>query len=129
MYSPVLTGAKLNQPGFAKFLKANADERAGLLERMTGTEIYSRVSRAAFARRKEKDEAVTRARQALARIAGLVEYRQGDGVNIASEVLDANLQALYDEANILKLPYFAEEHQGKELADFFDKVIDANVLA
>jgi starch synthase len=52
-----------------------------------------------------------------------------DGVNIASEVLDANLQALYDDANILKLPYFAEEHQGKELAAFFDKVIDANVLA
>ena len=52
-----------------------------------------------------------------------------DGVNIASDRLDAPLQALYDEANILKLPYFAEEHQGKELAAFFDKVIEANVLA
>jgi starch synthase len=52
-----------------------------------------------------------------------------DGVNIASEVLDTPLQALYDASTILKLPYFAEEHQGKELSAFFDKVIDANVLA
>ena len=52
-----------------------------------------------------------------------------DGVNIASETLDAPLQALYDEATILKLPYFAEEHQGKELSAFFDKVIDSAVLA
>lgn len=51
-----------------------------------------------------------------------------DGVNIASETLDPAIQALYDEATIHKLPYFAEEHQGKELSAFFDKVIDANVL-
>jgi hypothetical protein len=52
-----------------------------------------------------------------------------DGVNIASEALPASLQALYDQANIPKLGYVAEEHQGKELSLFFDKVIESNVLA
>lgn len=52
-----------------------------------------------------------------------------DGVNAAVEQLDAPMQKLYDDANILKMDYVAEEHQGKELAAFFDKVIDSNVLA
>lgn len=52
-----------------------------------------------------------------------------DGVNIASEDLPTPLKALYDKSSIMKLPYFSEEHQGKELSAFFDKVIDTNVLA
>ena len=52
-----------------------------------------------------------------------------DGVNIAAESLDAPLQKLYDECTALKMPHVAEEHQGKELSAFFDKVIESNVLA
>jgi exonuclease SbcC len=44
----------LAQGEFAAFLDANAGERGELLERITGTEIYSEISRAAFARNREE---------------------------------------------------------------------------
>lgn len=42
----------LPQGDFAAFLKAGVDERSALLERMTGTELYSRLSVAAYERGK-----------------------------------------------------------------------------
>ncbi|PPK72860.1 exonuclease SbcC [Methylobacter tundripaludum] len=46
----------LAQGDFAAFLKAKKDERSSLLERITGTELYSELSMAAFERaRQEKD--------------------------------------------------------------------------
>lgn len=46
----------LAQGDFAAFLKAKKDERSSLLERITGTELYSELSIAAFERaRTEKD--------------------------------------------------------------------------
>jgi len=46
----------LAQGDFAAFLKAKKDERSSLLERITGTDIYSELSIAAFERaRQEKD--------------------------------------------------------------------------
>ncbi|GJM32000.1 MAG: hypothetical protein DHS20C18_10010 [Saprospiraceae bacterium] len=44
----------LSQGDFAAFLKANEKDRSDLLERITGTDIYSRLSRAAFERYKEE---------------------------------------------------------------------------
>jgi exonuclease SbcC len=56
----------LAQGDFAAFLKAKKDERSSLLERITGTDIYSELSIAAFERaRKEKE--------ALNRITGLMQ--------------------------------------------------------
>jgi DNA repair protein SbcC/Rad50 len=46
----------LAQGDFATFLKARMDERAELLEKMTGTEIYAEISRAAFQRSKSEEE-------------------------------------------------------------------------
>ncbi len=43
----------LAQNEFARFLSASGDERAQLLEQITGTEIYSHLSRAAFERARE----------------------------------------------------------------------------
>lgn len=48
----------LAQGDFAAFLHADPDERAALLERMTGTEIYARLSQAAFRRAKEERQAI-----------------------------------------------------------------------
>lgn len=45
----------LPQGEFAAFLKAGADERAALLERMTGGEIYGRLSIAAHERAKDEN--------------------------------------------------------------------------
>lgn len=49
----------LPQGEFAAFLKANADERAALLERMTGGEIYSRLSQAAYERARSEEQALS----------------------------------------------------------------------
>lgn len=48
----------LSQGDFAAFLKANEKERSDLLERITGTEIYSHISKAAFQRFKQADLAL-----------------------------------------------------------------------
>jgi len=46
----------LAQGDFATFLKAPEEEKADLLEKLTGTEIYSRISQAVFAHAKEVRE-------------------------------------------------------------------------
>ena len=56
----------LAQGDFAAFLKAKKDERSSLLERITGTDIYSELSIEAFERARTEKEA-------LSRITGLMQ--------------------------------------------------------
>lgn len=49
----------LSQGDFAAFLRAGEKERSDLLERITGTEIYTRLSKAAFERHKLELEKLT----------------------------------------------------------------------
>ncbi len=63
----------LAQGGFAAFLTASANERAELLEELTGTEIYGDISTAVFENARE-------ARQTLAR-----HQAQADGVQLLSD--------------------------------------------
>ncbi|UJF18990.1 AAA family ATPase [Vibrio sp. SS-MA-C1-2] len=76
----------LPQGEFAAFLKASADERATLLERMTGGEIYGRISAAAY----------QRAQQEKVKLAELI--KQCDGVELLTpeqlEVIKKNLVEL-----------------------------------
>ncbi len=48
----------LAQGDFSAFLKAKKDERSSLLERITGTELYSELSIAAFERARQEHEAL-----------------------------------------------------------------------
>ena len=50
-YDQFTRSVLLAQGGFAEFLRAKDDERAGLLERMTGTAIYKQLSRQAHERK------------------------------------------------------------------------------
>ena len=50
----------LAQGDFSAFLKARADERGALLEKVTGTEIYRRLGIVAFQKNKEQSEALER---------------------------------------------------------------------
>lgn len=61
----------LAQGNFAKFLKASADERAPMLEQITGTEIYSQISQTVFERAKAEDEALQALKSAQEAIAVL----------------------------------------------------------
>ncbi|WP_343606664.1 glycogen/starch synthase [Fluviicola sp.] len=51
-----------------------------------------------------------------------------DGVVQSSEVIQPELQKVYDEATCLKLNYLPEEHLTKGLSEFFDKVIEEGIL-
>lgn len=55
-YEQFCRSVLLAQGEFAAFLKADGRERAELLERITGTDIYSRISIAAFRRMREEEE-------------------------------------------------------------------------
>jgi len=55
----------LAQGGFAVFLQARPDERAPILEQMTGTEIYSRISRKVHERTTEEREKLKSMRDEL----------------------------------------------------------------
>ena len=48
----------LAQGGFAAFLEANANDRAELLEELTGTEIYGEISRRVFERMRQEQESL-----------------------------------------------------------------------
>ena len=51
-YGRFVRSVMLTQGQFARFLESDVSERSGVLERITGTEIYSQISEAAFSRHK-----------------------------------------------------------------------------
>lgn len=61
----------LAQGDFAAFLEARPDQRAELLEKMTGTALYGELSRAAFQRAKDEAQALEQLLEAQAAIAPL----------------------------------------------------------
>ncbi|MCE9575917.1 MAG: AAA family ATPase, partial [Deltaproteobacteria bacterium] len=90
--------ALLAQGDFAAFLRADAAERADLLERMTGTEIYGAVSAAAFVRARDLGGAVRAAEIGLGQIALLDDSARG----AASEVAAATALAATEAATALR---------------------------
>ncbi|QXZ09349.1 AAA family ATPase [Comamonas sp. Y33R10-2] len=71
----------LAQGGFAAFLQATANERAELLEELTGTDIYSQISQAVFERARD-------ARQALEK-----QQAQAQGMQLLDAATRSDLQA------------------------------------
>ena len=51
-----------------------------------------------------------------------------DGVTVGSEELDESSQKVFDDATCLKLSYLPEENQVKGFSEFFDKVIEEEIL-
>ncbi|MDR3351769.1 MAG: AAA family ATPase [Zoogloeaceae bacterium] len=135
----------LAQGEFAAFLGAKADERAPILEQITGTEIYSRISIAAherharekrelerleaecaeFPRLAAEEEAALalRLEQAIAAEAGL--RREIDALTLAArwrehlDALEENLQQLARQRTALetRLAAFAPEQERLECAN------------
>lgn len=73
--------ALLAQGEFAAFLRADANERAELLERMTGTEVYSRLSVAAHEKNAREQEEVKKLLHGLAAIT-LLSDADREGVRL-----------------------------------------------
>ncbi|MDR0225154.1 MAG: AAA family ATPase [Burkholderiaceae bacterium] len=98
----------LAQGGFAAFLHASANDRAGLLEELTGTEIYSRISQNVY-------EQARQARQQLDQL-----QAQADGVELltpeACDALQAQAESLVAEQAVLQAEYLGiqAQHQWQE---------------
>ncbi|MDO6704676.1 AAA family ATPase [Photobacterium sp. 1_MG-2023] len=90
----------LPQGEFAAFLKAGADDRAALLEKMTGGEIYGRLSVAAFEKAREEKQKLSQLQEKLGDIALLS---------------DAEKQALDEAIADLKAQLTASEKRLAEL--------------
>ncbi len=95
----------LAQGDFAAFLKAKADERAELLERMTGTEIYGSISKRAFERARDSKaeieslEKEVTASPVLAAVERLELGKQAESLGIeveARQTEQKRLQAAHD---------------------------------
>jgi len=56
----------------------------------------------------------------------MVQY--SDGVTVGSDDLSPELRKIFEEATCLKQDFVAEEHQNKVMSEFFDKVIEEEVL-
>ena len=80
----------LAQGGFAAFLNADANERAELLEELTGTDIYSQISQAVFERAKETKNALEK-QQAQANGMQLLDVATRSDLQAQTEQLSARL--------------------------------------
>jgi len=102
----------LSQGDFAAFLKSGERERSDLLERITGTEIYSRLSIAAFERQKterQKLEMLEVERESLR----LLTDEEVADLEAGLKNLDAESKALKYE--IGKLSKLKERHEKIQL--------------
>ena len=88
----------LAQGSFAAFLQANPDERAPILERITGTEIYSQISLAVHERKKEEQ----------LKLEALQE--QFNNISVLSEEEETDLEKLFKDKD-LEQKTLAGEHE------------------
>jgi exonuclease SbcC len=84
-----LRSVLLAQGQFAAFLKAKPNERAELLEKITGTEIYTELSKLAFETYKAKDEQVQRLKAVLGAVSVLDDEARAELEKQGAEAKDA----------------------------------------
>ncbi|MEK4033772.1 AAA family ATPase [Methylocystis sp. IM3] len=85
--------ALLAQGDFDAFLRAKPNERADLLEKITGAEIYGLLSRRAYEKTREAGDRVKRLEEALAEIGAMTEEARA-GLLTEKEALVARRAAL-----------------------------------
>ena len=88
--------ALLPQGDFAAFLRASEKDRAALLERITGTSIYSRISREVFGRSKRESAEVERLETQLELLGLLTSERRAE----LEEVIEERRAALTGELTV-----------------------------
>ena len=97
----------LSQGQFAAFLNADANKRAELLEELTGTEIYGRLSAAVFERHKEARVAVETLRAQAGGMSLLNEEQQ--------QALNAQLAQLLADEQVLTSRQQQQQQKVQEL--------------
>ncbi len=87
----------LAQGGFAAFLEANANQRAELLEELTGTEVYGQISQQVYERTKAAEQALN-----------LLKSR-AQGMELLDEAQRAELQAEQQRLSLEESPLLARQ--------------------
>lgn len=79
----------LAQGGFAKFLQSSADERSPILEKITGTEIYSQISKLVHERKTSEENLLNNIN---ARLAGINLLNHEDIAELETELAELTQQ-------------------------------------
>lgn len=107
-----LRSVLLAQGQFAAFLKAKPNERAELLEKITGTEIYSDLSMLAFETYREKDERVKQLKASLGAVTVLDEEARGKLQREVQEARDLAERLTTESQEAAKRWQDQREHSG-----------------
>ncbi len=91
----------LAQGDFSAFLKADEKDRSELLESITGTEIYSQISIAAFVKQKEEGENLEQLRSKLENVEVLSELEKTELEEIQTE-LTTDLKTIETDKKVLE---------------------------
>ncbi|MDR3299641.1 MAG: AAA family ATPase [Candidatus Accumulibacter sp.] len=83
-YAQFVRAVILAQNQFAAFLKSRDDERAGILEALTGTERFTKISQAIFARAKAEQEKVFTLQSQLGGLAPLAAEARASAESAAA---------------------------------------------
>ncbi|KZL21538.1 Nuclease SbcCD subunit C [Pseudovibrio axinellae] len=90
----------LAQGDFDAFLKANDNERAALLEKVTGTQKYRDISRKVFQSASEAKEAVAKLEE-KSEVAGLLDEGERTALQEQQAALDAQSKALQSDMDAI----------------------------
>ncbi len=83
----------LAQGGFSAFLQASADERAPILEQITGTEIYSEISKAVHERQREENATLELLQAEISGISLLNKEDEGVLITSLAEKIETEKQS------------------------------------
>ena len=115
-YERFLRSAMLAQGDFARFLKANANERSELLESLTGTQIYSHLSALCHEETVRKEESLRNREQGLGEIK-LLEPDVQEALKREMRQLKSALEADKNAAEVIR----AEVERGRQLSQCLEK--------
>ncbi len=101
----------LAQGDFAAFLKAKSDERSALLERITGTEIYSKLSVQTFRQYQEQEQQLKNIQDKIKYDVPLVFQKRQD---LQIEITELNDELLNCQANIEQRQKMLKWYEQKE---------------
>ena len=125
-YDQFIKSIILSQGDFAKFLKADKNERAQLLENITGTSIYRQLGIMAYQKHKSKKEEIEREKEVI----GVLQVMDDDDrqslnaelihTKKVKESLDKEVKAITDLKNVkeefkIKLKKLHKEELGAEV--------------
>lgn len=100
----------LAQGDFAAFLHADERERSELLEKITGSEIYSELSKAAFARHKQEDLLLKELQAEKGRLE-ILPAEEAEA--LAQQAKQLEQESAITQQNLKKLRHFQQQLQRK----------------